>query len=320
MRSQSKRNVPSLVKLGTTLYWVFLVLLPTMLSAQPPQEHELLTRIKGLNKASIWELVSQTDLPFDTFHPQGMVKIGAHFFLSSVETTEPPARLDDPSAAFDRTPGSGQGHLFKFTADGTLVGHTTLGEGTIYHPGGIDFDGEFLWVSVAEYRPNSRSIIYRVDPNTLAGLEVLRFDDHLGAIARNSERDTLHAASWGSRRLYSWQGDGGVYANAPTNITLNPSHYIDYQDCQFLPENKLLCSGLSSYRGSSNTSFKLGGIDVIDLNSMQPEFQLPVTQYTDSGALLTQNPFYAELNADGNLILYFVPEDDRSSLYGYLVR
>ena len=38
-----------------------------------------------------------------------------------------------------------------------------LGEGTIYHPGGIDFDGKFIWVPVAEYRPNSRSIIYRAD-------------------------------------------------------------------------------------------------------------------------------------------------------------
>jgi hypothetical protein len=53
---------------------------------------------------------------------------------------------------------------------------------------------------------------------------------------------------------------------------------------------------------------------------MQPEFQLPVTQFTDSGALLTQNPFYAELNEDGNLMLYFVPEDGQSSLYGYLVQ
>jgi hypothetical protein len=320
MRSYSEQSAPNLAKLLGTLCCAFLVLQPTESSAQAQHERELLTQIKTLNQASTWTLVSQVRLSFDTFHPQGMVKIGAHFFLSSVETTEPPARLNDPSAAFDRTPGAGVGHLFKFTADGTLAGHTTLGEGTIYHPGGIDFDGESAWVSVAEYRPNSRSIIYRVDPNTLASHEALRFDDHLGAIARDPEKDTLHALSWGSRRLYSWQGNGGDYANALANMRLNPSHYIDYQDCQYLTGGKLLCSGLSSYRDSSNASFKLGGIDVIDLRSMQPEFQLPVTQFTDSGALLTQNPFYAELNEDGNLMLYFVPEDGQSSLYGYLVQ
>ena len=32
----------------------------------------------------------------------------------------------------------------------------------MYHPGGIDYDGRHIWVPVAEYRPNSRSIIYRV--------------------------------------------------------------------------------------------------------------------------------------------------------------
>ena len=34
----------------------------------------------------------------------------------------------------------------------------------MYHPGGIDYDGRHIWVSVAEYRPNSRSIVYRIDP------------------------------------------------------------------------------------------------------------------------------------------------------------
>ena len=47
----------------------------------------------------------------------------------------------------------------------------------MYHPGGIDYDGDDIWVPVAEYRPNSRSIVYRVDPETMKATEVFRFAD-----------------------------------------------------------------------------------------------------------------------------------------------
>ncbi|WP_308162560.1 DUF6454 family protein [Bacillus sp. ISL-7] len=35
-----------------------------------------------------------------------------------------------------------------------------LGEGDVYHPGGIAIDCKSIWVPVAEYRPNSKSMIY----------------------------------------------------------------------------------------------------------------------------------------------------------------
>ena len=34
--------------------------------------------------------------------------------------------------------------------------------------------------------------------------EVFRFDDHIGAIVHNTDDDTLHGVSWGSRRFYRW--------------------------------------------------------------------------------------------------------------------
>ena len=46
---------------------------------------------------------------------------------------------------------------------GNLQKDIILGEGDMYHPGGIDFDGTNVWVPVAQYRPNSSAIIYRVD-------------------------------------------------------------------------------------------------------------------------------------------------------------
>ena len=98
----------------------------------------------------------------------------------------PTKRYLELREGYDRDIGQGVGHLFKVDAKGNLVADVTLGEGSMYHPGGIDYDGRHIWVPVAEYRPNSRSIIYRVDPKTMAATEVLRFGDHIGGIVHNT--------------------------------------------------------------------------------------------------------------------------------------
>ena len=107
-------------------------------------------------------------MAFPAHHPQGLVKIGDRLFFSSVEVTTPPRR-GAGGEGFDCDTGRGVGHLFEATMDGRLVADVVLGEGTMYHPGGIDFDGRDIWVPVAEYRPNSRSIVYRVDPGDAKG-------------------------------------------------------------------------------------------------------------------------------------------------------
>ena len=178
-------------------------------------------------------------LAFRTHHPQGMVKIGDTFFVSSVEIRVPTRRRAEPTDGFDRDAGEGVGHLFKVTSAGALVQDLVLGEGTIYHPSGIDYDGTDIWVAVAEYRPNSRSIVYRINPETMKATEVFRFDDHLGGVVRNTDDNTLHAVSWGSRWFYRWTLDK---AGRPTNSSrpretlriANPSHYVDYQDCKYM--------------------------------------------------------------------------------------
>ena len=53
--------------------------------------------------------------------------------------------------------GRGQGWLFRMSPQGELLGQAKLGEGPIYHAGGLDFDGRHLWVPVAEYRPGGAS-------------------------------------------------------------------------------------------------------------------------------------------------------------------
>src|SRR5262245_51782566 len=196
------------------------------LSADSPDERLLVAdRVTKLTRGSSWKLVASVPVKFRAWHPQGMVKIGETIFVSSVEVR-------------NREAGEGAGHLFNMDMTGRLITDLKLGEGSIYHPGGIDYDGMRIWVPVAEYRPDSRSIVYRVDPDAMTATEMFRVPDHIGAIVHNTDDNTLHGMSWGSRRFYRWTlGRDGRATNAnaspETQRTLNTSNYPTYQDCKY---------------------------------------------------------------------------------------
>jgi hypothetical protein len=265
---------------------------------------ELTQRVMKLTRNSPWKLVKTIPVTFTTHHPQGMVKIGDTLFVSSVEV---------------RGPGTGTGHLFKIDSAGNLLADLTLGEGAIYHPGGLDYDGSNIWVPVAEYRPNSRSIVYRVDPRTMKATEVFRFGDHIGAMVHNTDDRTLHGVSWGSRRFYRWPiGLDGRITNAavaPESLRIiNTSHYVDYQDCKYVGESRMLCTGVTEIRRPGAPLFRLGGMDLVDLRDGRPLHQVPVLLWTENGMDMTHNPVWIEPSARG-LRAYFMPEDDKSTIY-----
>jgi hypothetical protein len=253
-----------------------------------------------------------------------MVKIGSRLFVSSVEIQARTGPVGRRADGYDRDPGKGVGHLFKMDLEGHLLADLVLGEGTIYHPGGIDFDGRYLWVPVAEYRPDSRSIVYRVDPESMKAIEVFRFADHIGAIVHNTDDQTLHGVSWGSRRFYRWPLDAN---GKPTNAgeapealrKPNTSHYLDYQDCKYVGGHRMLCSGVTEMRTAPDAPpFRLGGLDLVSLADGRPLFQTPVLLWTASGFDMTHNPVWIEPSEAG-LRGYFMPEDDKSVLYIYEV-
>ena len=175
---------------------------------------------------------------------------------------------------------------------------------------------------VAEYRPNSRSIVYRVDPETMKATAVFRFADHIGAIVHNTDDRTLHGVSWGSRRFYRWTlDDEGRVTNAavpPADLrTTNRSHYVDYQDCKYVGRRRMLCTGVAEIRQTAEGEpFRLGGMDLIDLSDLRPLHQVPLLLWTPSGMDMTHNPAWLTTTADG-LRAYFMPEDDRSTVYVY---
>jgi hypothetical protein len=284
---------------------------------------EVAERVTKLTRDSPWNLVATIPMAFRTHHPQGMIKIDDRLLVSSVETRVRTKPLAGEADGYDRDAGEGVGHLFKADMRGRLIADLRLGEGTVYHPGGIDYDGTHVWVPVAEYRPNSRSIVYRVDPATMEATEMLRVADHLGAIVHNTDDRTLHGVSWGSRRFYRWTlgADGAITnADAPPNAirTLNRSHYLDYQDCKYVGRRRMLCTGVTEMRRTPGASpFRLGGIELLDLADGRPLHQVPVLLWTVGGLVMTQNPVWLEPKAEGGLRGYFMPEDDRSTLYVY---
>jgi hypothetical protein len=255
----------------------------------------LAERLTGLTRASHWTAAGSISVGFDTYHPQGMVKIADTYFVSSVDK--------DGKA----------GHLFKIDATGKLLADLKLTEGELYHPGGIDYDGHDIWVPLAEYRPDSRAIIYRVNPESMKATEVLRVPDHIGAVIHDTDDHAVYGMSWGSRRIYRWQRDGA----GAVSQSANPSHYVDYQDCKYLGAHRAVCGGVTEIRQTAAAaSFRLGGLDVIDLRERRPVHQVPILLWTPSGIVMTQNPIWVEANGDG-LRAYFMPEDNRSTIYLY---
>jgi hypothetical protein len=282
-------------------------------------------RVMKLTRSSAWRLVASVPIAFRTHHPQGMVKIGDTFFVSAVEVTVPTRRFPAPEGGHDRDPGEGVGHVFKFDGAGHLITDLKIGEGTIYHPGGLDYDGVNIWVPVAEYRPDSRSIVYRVDPGTMQATEVFRYPDHIGAMVRDTDANTLHGISWGSRRFYRWtlgrsgtlQQTGGAPNGQPAP---NTSHYVDYQDCKYGGAARMLCTGVSELRQKPHSAvFRLGGIDLVSLRDARPLHQVPLLLWTDGGLDMTHNPVWLEAVERG-LRGYFMPDDDTSILYVYEVQ
>jgi len=267
-----------------------------------------------LSKGTAWESAGTWDIGFRTYHPQGLTAVGDRFFLSSVEV-------------IDRDAAQGTGHLFEMDRKGHLLREAALGEGEMYHPGGIDYDGTRIWVSVGAYRPNSVSIVYTIDPDSLQIREVFRFHDHLGAISHFPDRNLLVAVNWGSRRFYTWKTslqEGHWTVPDPEHPAMKPNgnHYIDYQDMQRVPETPyLLCSGWALYGqpGKMLPALRLGGIDLVQVEELRAHHQVPVPVRPAVLPVWTQNPFYVE-SVDDGLRFFFIPEDNKSTLHAFEVK
>lgn len=163
-------------------------------------------------------------------------------------------------------------------------------------------------------------------PDTLVPEPILSVADHQGGAVHDTKSGTVVTLNWGSRQASIWDGHGKPPAPPgfarPKAEVRNPSSFVDYQDCKFLGRYEqqiygsrpvMLCSGVADL---ANT--RIGGLAIVDMETMVPLHEVPVTLVSELGAAMTKNPMDVAV-VDGKMRLYFLPDERNSTLYVYEV-
>jgi hypothetical protein len=289
--------------LGASLAGLLTVPAPAGQVERAHRDGAVVTAFTATTRATPWQRTATVRLGFATYHPQGFALVGDKIFMSTVEIIEPTVRYPEPIDGYDRSPGKGRGHVLVLDRQGRLLRDVVLGEGDSYHPGGIDFDGRSVWVPVAEYRPNSAAIVYRLDPATFRAEEAFRVRDHVGGVVRDRATGEIHGVSWGSRTLYRWTPRGRQLSRTP-----NEDHLLDAQDCDYAAHRKQICSGVTGLPAPGGGSYELGGLSLRDLRTGRILHQVPFPVFSAAGHVVTRNPTALEVR-DGVLRLFAAPDD-----------
>jgi hypothetical protein len=179
-------------------------------------------------------------------------------------------------------------------ASGRRLSVVEVQDGDRYHPGGIQLDGDVVWVPVAEYRPASSTWIQKRHKVTLALVAQFEVRDHIGCVAAGD--GALWGGNWDSRQLYRWREDGTLL-----DVRDNPTG-TRYQDVKWAA-GLLVASGL---RAPDE-----GAIDWVRPDSLAVTRRV-VTGATDRGVLFTHEGMTIRHG-----ILYLLPEDDPSRLFAF---
>jgi len=251
---------------------LLLLAMPLILVCNKGSESSPQDTLDALLNSGDLELIYEVPLQFATCHVQGLDLTEQFYFVTSVDTEQR------------------RGWLFKIhRQDASLNSKIELTDGTLIHPGGVQFDGHYLWIPNAEYRRESRTMIYAVDPNNLKIRRSFPVDDHIGAIASDG-KNHLYGVNWDALHFYTWDFNGYQTSkvDSPTSMA--------YQDIKYFA-GKLLCSG---HKNDDSA------IDVID-----PE-NWTLVQRIDLPRDGWKNTLGREgMTFNGNL--YFLPDDGPDS-------
>ena len=263
-----------------------------MLCNQKQADAVVATTVATMTRSTGWQLVDELPLQFDSYHPQGMARIGSTWWISTVDIE---AR---------------RGLVLVIDDHGQLIEQVPVGDSIHYHPGGMDFDGSAMWIPCAEYRPDSTTSVVRLQPGE-APEHAFDVDDHIGAMARCGPDGDLVGWSWGSRHFYRWTVDGHLRA-----ARVNPGFFVDHQDCQWLGSGHLLCGGVAEVALASGHGW-LGGLGLLDVDELVMEREVPFPIYSSgTGRVGTHNPLWAEVRGD-QLIVNLLPDDGMSTILSY---
>lgn len=263
---------PSIIIVNRVLFVILLLALSLTLNCHQSNENSQANALDLLLHCGNMELIRQVPLKFSTYHVQGLDVTEQFYFVTSVDTKQSRARL------------------FKIDRQNArLISKIELTDGTLIHPGGLQFDGHLLWVPNAEYKRQSRAMVYGLDPDTLKIRTSFPVDDHIGAVASDGKK-LIYGVNWDALNFYTWDIDGRQL-NKVDSPTL-----MAYQDIKYFG-GKLLCSGHKD---------DVSAVDIIDPESwtLIKRFDLPRDKWKST---LTREG----MAFDGNL--YFLPDDGPDS-------
>ncbi|KAK1460739.1 hypothetical protein CMEL01_15036 [Colletotrichum melonis] len=298
---------------------------------------EIVKQLTGLSRSSMsgdqgarLDLVKIIELEGELWEPEGIVRLAGNerFWVSAGEYTVPTEKYPDGKwiDGTDRSAGAGFAHFVVFDGRGRRVGDWVVSEeGDLeYHNGGIDFDGRHIWATLSQYRPNSTATVVRVNPVSVEMERVFQVADHQGGIVHDVHNGTLTTLGWGGRVARRWdirrgEVDYNGEVDGPQTTIVNPSHWIDYQDCKSLGivdgRHLMLCSGIATLA----PGLEVGGLAIVEVEGMVPLWEVPFMKRTGKSVLMTKNPMDVAV-VGGRVRLYFAPEEGKSRIFVYEVR
>jgi hypothetical protein len=262
----------TVIIVNRVLFVLLSLALPLTLNCQKSNEISQANALDLLFQSGRMELIGQVPLKFSTYHVQGLDITEQCYFVTSVDRE------------------GNRAWLFKIDRqNGDLISKKELTDSTLIHPGGLQYDGRFLWIPNAEYKRQSRTMIYGLDPDTLEIHASFGVDDHIGAVASDG-KNLLYGANWDALHFYTWDIEGRKLnkVESPTSMA--------YQDIKYFA-GKLLCSGHKD---------GVSAVDIIDPENwtLVKRFDLPKDKWKST---LTREG----MTFDGNL--YFLPDDGPDS-------
>ncbi len=223
-------------------------------------------------------LLRAISLEGETHHVQGVAVDDSRLWVTSVDRT------------------AGKGWLFEHEIEsGKRLRAMEISRTTLIHPGGFDHDEDSLWIPVAEYRPDSRSIIQRRSKETLELLANFEVPDHIGALAVLPEG--LLLANWDARKFYLYTRDGKLLWTRPNP---NPTRYQDIKRRY----GAIVAAGLAGPGGDARAV-----VEWLDPETLRP-LEREALGRTDRGVPFTNEGMDLR---DGRL--YLLPEDSPSRLF-----
>jgi hypothetical protein len=206
------------------------------------------------------------------------------------------------------------GWLLKVGGDGELLDRVAVGDDVRFHPGGMGFDGRSLWVASSEYRPRSSAVIERIDladDGSIHRETAFAVDDHIGGVVRVGPAGDLLGWTWGSRRFRRWTIDGELVAEVR-----HPSHFVDYQDGQWIGDDLAVCGGVATVEVSQG-KVSLGGLGVVRAGDLAVVMETPFPGYSAAtGRAATQNPIHVEVS-NGDLVVHLLPDDGHGRILSF---